>query len=65
MRLVWVIYSTIFNIINTYKIYARKLEAKRPIARLRNRWEVNIRMDLSDIGCEDVDWFHVAQDTVL
>jgi hypothetical protein len=49
---------------NAYKISVRKLEGKRPFARLRNRWEVNIIMDLSDIGCEDVDWIHVAQDRV-
>jgi hypothetical protein len=25
------------------------------------RWE-NIRMDLSEVGCEDVDWMQLAQD---
>jgi hypothetical protein len=24
--------------------------------------EDNIRMDLRDIGCEEVDWIHLAQD---
>jgi hypothetical protein len=33
-------------------------EGKRPLGRLRHRWEDNIRMDLR----EDVDWMHVAQD---
>jgi hypothetical protein len=27
-----------------------------------HRWEFNIRMDRREIGCEDVDWMHLAQD---
>jgi hypothetical protein len=30
--------------------------------RPRSRWEDNIRMDLTEIGCEDVDWMHLDQD---
>jgi hypothetical protein len=26
------------------------------------RWEDNIKMDLMEIGLEDVDWIHVVQD---
>jgi hypothetical protein len=26
------------------------------------RWEDNIRMDLIEIGWEDVDWIHLARD---
>jgi hypothetical protein len=29
---------------------------------LKRRWEDNIRMDLREIGWEDVDWIHLAQD---
>jgi hypothetical protein len=25
-------------------------------------WEDNIKMDLEEIGCEVVDWIHLAQD---
>jgi len=26
-------------------------------------WEDNIRMDLEDVGCEDVGWIRLTQDT--
>jgi hypothetical protein len=35
---------------NAYNILVRKLEGKRPLGRPRHRWEVNIRMDLREIG---------------
>ena len=33
-----------------------KHEGKRPLGRLRRRWEDNIKMDLQEVGCEGVDW---------
>jgi hypothetical protein len=42
--------------------FARKPEGKRPHGRLRHWWEYNIRMNLREIGWEDVDWIHLAQD---
>jgi hypothetical protein len=47
---------------NACKILIGKPERKRPIDRPRRRWEDNIRMDLREIGWEDVDWMHLAQD---
>jgi hypothetical protein len=35
---------------NAYKIFAGKLEDKRPLGRLRRRWEHNIRMDLREMS---------------
>jgi hypothetical protein len=35
---------------------------KRPLGRPRHRWEINIAMDLEEIGWEGVDWIHLAQD---
>jgi hypothetical protein len=35
---------------------------ERPLARLRRRWEDNIRMDLREIGCGTMDWIHPTQD---
>jgi hypothetical protein len=29
---------------------------------LERRWDDNIRMDLKDVGCEDVDWIHQIRD---
>jgi hypothetical protein len=34
------------------------------LGRPRHRWEDNIKMDLKETGCDDVDWFHMAQHMV-
>jgi hypothetical protein len=47
---------------NAYNISVGKPEGKRPLGRPRCRWEDNIRMDLMEIGCENVDWMHLAPD---
>jgi hypothetical protein len=39
-----------------------KSEGKRPLERPRHRWEYNIKMDLMEVGWEDLDWIHVAHD---
>jgi hypothetical protein len=41
------------------------LERRRPLWRPIYRWKNNIKIDLKDTGCEDKDWFHVAQIMVL
>ena len=35
---------------------------KRPLGRPRRRWVDNIRMDLQEVGCGNVDWIGLAQD---
>jgi hypothetical protein len=47
---------------SAYKIFVRKHEGKRPLGGHRCRWEVNIKMDLREIGWESVNWMHMAQD---
>jgi hypothetical protein len=37
-------------------------EGKRPPRRPRRRWENNIRMDLAEVGFDDMDWNHLARD---
>jgi len=37
-------------------------KGKRPLRRPRRRREDNIKMDLQDVGCEGMEWSHVAQD---
>ena len=32
-----------------------KYEEKRPLGRLRRRWEDNIKMDLQEVGCGGMD----------
>jgi hypothetical protein len=47
-----------------HKFFPGKLEGKKPLSRLKHRWKHNIKMNLKEIVCEDVDWTHVAQDRV-
>jgi hypothetical protein len=41
---------------NAYRILLGKPEGKRPLGRSRRRWVGNIRMDLGEVGWDDVDW---------
>jgi hypothetical protein len=38
-----------------YRVLVGKPEGKRPLGRLRRRWEDNIRMDLGEIGWGGMD----------
>jgi hypothetical protein len=35
---------------------------KRQLGRPRRRWKDNIKMDLQEVGCGDMDWIELAQD---
>jgi hypothetical protein len=37
-----------------------KPEGNRLLRRHRHIWENNIKMDLTEIGCEDVNWIHLG-----
>ena len=39
-----------------------RTDKKRPFARLKRRWEDNIKMDLQDVECEASDWIDLALD---
>jgi len=39
-----------------------KPEGKRPLGKLRHRWEDNIKMALQQVGCGGMDWIELAQD---
>jgi hypothetical protein len=39
-------------------------EGKRPLARLRHRWEDNIKIDLRETGIDGANWIQLAQDRV-
>jgi hypothetical protein len=47
---------------NIYRKLVGKPEGKRPLGRPRRRWVDNIKMYLSETGCDGVDWIHMAQD---
>jgi hypothetical protein len=37
-------------------------EAKRSLGRPRSRWADNIKMDLTEIGWDGIDWIDLPQD---
>jgi hypothetical protein len=45
-----------------YRVLVGKPEGKRPLGRLRRRWEDNITMDPQEVGCGVMDWIGLAQD---
>ena len=45
-----------------YRVLLGEPEGKRPLGRLRRRWEDNIKMDLQEVGCGGMDWIELAQD---
>jgi hypothetical protein len=47
---------------NAYRTLVGKPEEKTPLGRLRRRWMDNIKLDLRDIGWDDMDWIDLAQD---
>jgi hypothetical protein len=49
---------------NEYKILIGIPERKRPLGRLRYKWEDNIRIDLKEIRWESMNWNHLAQDSI-
>jgi hypothetical protein len=47
---------------NAQRLLAEKLEEKAPLGRPSRRLVDNIKMDLRNIGWDDVDWIDMAQD---
>jgi hypothetical protein len=47
---------------NAYRIFVGKPEGKRTLGRPRRRRVNNIKMVLSEIGWDDMDWIGLAQD---
>jgi len=45
-----------------YRVLVGKPEGKRPLGRLRRRWENNIKMGLQEVGCRGMGWIDLAQD---
>jgi hypothetical protein len=49
---------------NVYKILVEKFVGKRDHLGDMNVDSSNIKVGLTEIGCECVDWIHLAQDNV-
>jgi hypothetical protein len=47
---------------DVYRALARTPGGKRPLRRLRLRWENNIKVDIREVGCGGMDWVDVTQD---
>jgi hypothetical protein len=47
---------------NMYGVLAGKQKGKRPLERLRHRWEDGIKEDCREISWEGVVWIHLAED---
>jgi hypothetical protein len=45
-----------------YRVLVGKPEGKRPLERPRRRWEDNIKTDIQEVGCGDMNWIGLAQD---
>ena len=45
-----------------YRVLVGKPEGKRPLRRPRRRWEDNIKMDLQEVRCGDMERIDLAQD---
>jgi len=43
-------------------VLVAKPEGKRSLGRPRRRWEDNIKIDLQELGCGDIDWIELVQD---
>ena len=45
-----------------YRVLVGKTEGNRPLGRPRRRWVNNIKMDLQEMGCGDMDWMELAKE---
>jgi hypothetical protein len=45
-----------------YTVLVGKPKGNKPLGRLRHRWEDNIKADLLEVGCGDLDWIELAED---
>jgi len=45
-----------------YRVLVEKPENKRRLGRPTRRWEDNIKMDIQEVRCGDMDWMELAQD---
>ena len=45
-----------------YRVLVGKPEGKKPLGRHRRRWEDNIKTDLQEVECGDMDWVELAPD---
>jgi hypothetical protein len=47
---------------DVHRFLVGKPERKRPLGRLRRRWEDNVKTDLQEVGGGSGDWMELAED---
>jgi hypothetical protein len=47
-----------------YRILVGRPKGRRPLGRPRRRWEDTIKIDIWEVGWEDMNWIELAQDRV-
>jgi hypothetical protein len=47
---------------NAYRLLVGTPEGRRPLGRPRRRWLTNIRINLVEVGWDDVHWIGLGQD---
>jgi hypothetical protein len=45
-----------------YRTEARKTKGNGPLAKLRIKWNIDINMNLEEMGWKGADWIHLAKD---
>ena len=45
-----------------YRVLVGKPEGKKPLRRIRRRWEDNIKTNIQEMGCGVMGWIELAQD---
>jgi hypothetical protein len=43
-----------------HKVLVGKPEGKKPLGKPKRRWKINIKIDLQEVGCGDIDWIDLA-----
>jgi len=46
-----------------YRVLVGKPEGKGSLGRPRCKWEDNIKIDFQEVGCGDMDWIELAQNS--
>jgi hypothetical protein len=41
---------------DTHRVLVGKPEGKRPMGRLRHKWDYNTKMDFQEVGCGGMYW---------
>jgi len=48
--------------VRLHRVLVEKPEGRRPLGRARRIWEDNIKMDLQEVGCGNMEWIELVQD---